>query len=561
MQALRTLERLRTEFGGDASARKRACLLALERSPLAGPGAVRRLHEALCFLRAYPDDAAVLEQVERALAAFARRADLGRHADALADTGIAGTVIRYPFFAETAFWLARRFPRGLHVDWKALEDEEEQRLLDRLELLLVHGEGSGLDELDLGLREWLARLAGREEADGAFLARRVAALEAGEFLKESYYDELGLTLELRPGPTTPARTHARLRLDALPLPFAFQRGPLRRERPDLTLVTERPPRVHELTGAEGARCIELAREAMVTRARDLDVFAYGDPHDVRLLECEDGLAFAAIGFRPERRLLLEAVYGFLTLKNGVPIGYVLNSALFGSAEVAFNVFDTFRGAEAAHVYGWVIACVHHLFAVDTFTIYPYQLGQDNDEAIESAAWWFYQKLGFRPRHSGAVALMKRELARMRKRPSHRSSRATLRRLADHNLYFSLARERREVIGELALGAVGLAISRLMAERFGSEREHGEEECQRLAAERFGLTSTAGWTDGERLAWRRWAPILGLLDGEENWSRAERRAAVEVVRAKGGRRESEFVQRFDAHAKLRAALLRLTTRRR
>jgi hypothetical protein len=32
-----------------------------------------------------------------------------------------------------------------------------------------------------------------------------------------------------------------------------------------------------------------------------------------------------------------------------------------------------------------------------------------------------------------------------------------------------------------------------------------------------------------------------------------------VRAKGGRRESEFVKRFDGHRKLRAAVLRLSER--
>jgi hypothetical protein len=554
MRELRGLERLRMEFGGDAAGRKLACLAALERATLRSAGAVRRLHEALCFLRAYPDDAAVLARAERMLAAFARRADLRRHADELADSGIAGTAIRYPFFAETAFWLARRFPRELHVDWEILEEEQEQRLLDRLDPLLVYAESSGLDELDLGLRAWLARLAGPREADGAFLARRCAALEAEPFLKESYYEEVGLPLELRPGPGTPARTHAKLRIARLQ--FAFQRASLSRPRPDLAAAVRREPRVRELSPAEGARCIELAREAMVTRSRDLDVFAYGDPRDVRLLECEDGLAFAAIGFRPERRLLLEAVYGFLTLKNGVPIGYVLNSALLGSAEVAFNVFETFRGAEAAHVYGWVLACVRHLFAVDTFTIYPYQLGQANDEAIASGAWWFYQRLGFRPRDRATLALMNRELARKRVNPDHRSSPATLRKLADHNLYHSMGRPRRHVIGEVRLGAVGLAVSKLMAERFGADRERGEQECERLAARRFGLASSARWTPGERMAWRRWAPILVLLPGIEAWSRAERRAALDVVRAKGGRRESEFARRFDAHGKLRAELLRL-----
>jgi len=47
--------------------------------------------------------------------------------------------------------------------------------------------------------------------------------------------------------------------------------------------------------------------------------------------------------------LLESVYGFLTLKNGIPIGYVLVSALFGSSEIAYNVFETYRGGEAGAV--------------------------------------------------------------------------------------------------------------------------------------------------------------------------------------------------------------------
>ncbi len=111
---------------------------------------------------------------------------------------------------------------------------------------------------------------------------------------------------------------------------------------------------------------------------------------------------------PERRLLLESVYGFLTLKNGVPVGYVLVSALFGSSEIAYNVFETFRGGESGRIYGKVLALTRQLFGPDVFTIFPYQLGgYGNPEALESGAWWFYQKLGFRPRAPHVVALMER----------------------------------------------------------------------------------------------------------------------------------------------------------
>jgi hypothetical protein len=109
-------------------------------------------------------------------------------------------------------------------------------------------------------------------------------------------------------------------------------------------------------------------------AADLDAFSYASVDDVRLCDLNDGFTLAVLGVVPERRLLLESMHGALTMKNGVPIGYVLFSSLFEWTEVAFNVFDTFRGAEAAHVLSRVLAVGHRLFGARTFSIDPYQLG-------------------------------------------------------------------------------------------------------------------------------------------------------------------------------------------
>jgi hypothetical protein len=65
--------------------------------------------------------------------------------------------------------------------------------------------------------------------------------------------------------------------------------------------------------------------------------------------------------------------------------------------------------------------------------------------------------------------------------------------------------------------------------------------------------------GERLAWERWSPLVLVLPGVSGWSAGVKKALVEVVRAKGGRRESEFVRRFDRHRRLREALRRLAVR--
>ena len=48
----------------------------------------------------------------------------------------------------------------------------------------------------------------------------------------------------------------------------------------------------------------------------------------------------------------------------------------------------------------------------------------------------------------------------------------------------------------------------------------------------------------------------ILPGVERWSGTDKRALVKVIRAKGGRRESDFVRRFDGHRRLRRAVLQL-----
>ncbi len=548
-RVLAKLEASRWSFGPAAASTRRAALQQMLRAKLGSATLVARLHEVLLAARAYPDDPALLAIVERALAGFGRRRDVRALRASLTDSGIAGCDIRFPFFAPTARRLAARWPRALEIDWPELDDANA--LEAWLPMLAHEGEVPGLDEYDYGLRGWLARLKAPGEADGAFMARGLAArLEQDEAVFERVHDGLAIPYRLRGDATTPSRTHARWPAHHV----HFQREPFA-GRPDLA-ASPPPHSIRALSAPEGERALALAMECMVTRSRDLDVFSWGDARDVRHVDCGDGLAFLMIGARPERRLLLESVYGFLTLKNGVPVGYVLTSALYRSAELAFNVFDTFRGAEAGPVYGKVVGMTRALFGADTFTIPPYQLGDGNDEAIESGAWWFYQKLGFRPHARAARTLMQRELARMHRAPGYRSGPAVLRKLARANLYCSLGPVRRDVLGELPFASAGLAVTQLIANKFAGNRARAAEVCDRDAQRLLGVRALAGWSADERHAWSRWAPLVTLLPGVSRWSVAERSALAEVIRAKGGQREDAFVRAFDAHPKLGMALATL-----
>lgn len=544
------LERIRDHFGGSAAAQKLELLDALAGRGLPDASRVAQFHDTLTFLRAYPDDEDVLDRVEAMLDSFADRADLRRHRRALVDSGIAGTELQSEFYWPTALWLAERWPDRLSVDWKRFESASQ--LVGLLHLLVPYSETPGLDGFDFSAEEWSDRLKGPKETDAEFLVKRFRAMRADSFGRETLYDRLDIPIRLSPGPGTPSRTKARV-----PSRIHFQTRPLDRTRPDIAEAVRTPPRsVRPLSRREGRRLVDLAREAMVTRSRDLDAFAYADPGTVRMVDCGDGLQFACMGPHPERRLMFEAVHGFLTLKNGVPIGYVLLSAIFRSVEVAYNVFETYRGGEAARVYGHVLAMARHLFRAETFAVSPYQLGYDNEEGLKSGAWWFYYKLGFRPDDPGVKRLVRRELARVKKAPRHRSSVATLEKLSSEYLFLDLAGRNEASIGRLDLGTVGLGISRYLARRFGADRERGIRTCAEEAAALVGLGSFGRLPRGERIAWDRWAPLVCMIPGIRRWSAKERRDLARVVRAKGGIYESDFVLRFDRHEKLGRAVRRL-----
>ena len=233
---LADLERGRLDFGAAAADRKLRLLKTLSRTRLGSARAVRRLHEQLCVLRAYPDNAQVLAAVCVLLERFAVRADLRAHRAALADSGIAGTDIRYRFFAGQAQWLATHWPGQLRLDRS--DAEAEARIATALPTLLTRAEASALAELKLPGYDALDRLRGAETSDAVFLLQRIAAMPGDGFTREAFSDAVDASYLLTPGPGTPSRSTAHFA--AAPVVWRSQAPP--RRRPDLRAELARPPR-------------------------------------------------------------------------------------------------------------------------------------------------------------------------------------------------------------------------------------------------------------------------------------------------------------------------------
>jgi hypothetical protein len=541
---LTALERWREQFTPDMAARKQAALRELARTTLRTSEQVRRLHEVLCFMRAHADDAGVLRQVEQLLNDFARRRDLRTHRDALAHSGIAGTMMGYPFFYPTAHWLSRNWPDALLLDRSdAIAEESIAKSLPALMGML---ENHALRESHLPGYKALDAMRGRR-TDATFLLDRIAAMPGDGFTREAFYDLINPSCELQPTHGTPTRTTAAYGK----APRAWQTSPLRHQRPDLRSEILRAPRtIRRAPSGEAQTLIGLAREAMVTRCRDLDAFAYGNEDDVWLCDDGNGLAFVLVGMRPERRTALPAIYGGLTLKNGVPIGYHQADFLGRSAAVSFNTFETFRGGESAITFARLLATLHAFGGVSSFTVEPYQLGQGNDEGIESGAWWFYFKFGFRPRARAATQRAAAEARRQTAKPGYRSSPETLRRLAEHHLFLDL--DPRKPAPLLLPTRIGLHVAATLARLAPDSRSAAADYADMAARSACGLDSLRGFAPAERVAWTRLAPLFAALP-MSGWRDSDRAALVSLARAKGARSERTYVRRSAGFALLEGAL--------
>jgi len=398
-----------------------------------------RYHEELLFLRAYPPSAAVVREVEEELRNFANRVaaldvDLAplQHPEV---SGIAGTSVTDTFSFYIVRWLLERHATEVAIDWEWFEDEN--RLAETWPRFIPLLEEDTFVEANIPYREWLeAARRGRPELP--WLMERFNALPKSDKERAELYDSQQLYVRWtfdyeasRTGMRLPPRR-----------PF-YHRGPLIQRRDvDLAKAMVQPVKLTKVSEQEGERALDMAREASTIRYRELYGFTHGDPTHVYHVELGRGVELFLAGLPPDKRLPLRAYHAAMIYKNGVPVGYFEGLSLCERMESGFNLYYTFRDGETAWLYARTLNVMHQFAGVTAFALDPYQIGHENEEGIESGAFWFYRKLGFRPTSKEVLQLALKEEEKLRTREGYRTPAATLRQLAASPMIFELDDKRR-----------------------------------------------------------------------------------------------------------------------
>jgi hypothetical protein len=259
------------------------------------------------------------------------------------------------------------------------------------------------------------------------------------------------------------------------------------------------------------------------------------------------------GLPPERRLPLRAYQAGFTLKNGVPINYIEGISLFEWMEIGFNTFYAYRDGETAWIYAQALRLLHQILGVTTISVYPYQLGKGNDEALQSGAFWFYRKLGFRPMRPELAGLTRKEERKIAANPSYRTPLRTLRRLSEGHVVYEMPASQPGAWDRFQMRNLGFAVQRRMAEQFDGNANKIRQASKDWVARALSVHPTR-WLSGESKAFENYALVLAFFSDLASWPEDEKRALVRIVRAKASLSEPKYAQLLRSHLRLRSRML-------
>src|SRR5271170_7643919 len=574
------------------------------------PHQLVHFHEALLFLRAFPHGPSEIPRVENLLNTFHQHIEKLRAANAemsvfddFDTSGIAGTTMQDTLSFDVAKWLTSRIPRNIEIAWNDYWDDyqaERARGNTWPRFIPLLEEDADV-EANIPWSTWIDAARGRQNAL-PWLLNQFAKLPLPARQQSELYDSLRLPLRWKLENLKLSRT----RNWTTPRRFYFHQSALiQRSEVNLAEQLSKPaPKLEKLSAAAGEKVMQSIREVMVVRYRELYGTTLGDPRSVVRADLGRGVVMHFWGLPPTRRLPLRAYIAGYTLKNGVPINYVEAIGLCEWIEVGFNTFYTYRQGETAWIYAQALRCLRTLTKATCISIYPYQIGQNNDEAIDSGAFWFYRKLGFRPGRPDLQRLCEREEKSIAANAKYRTPPRTLKRLAEAHMFYDLretmnpslatqkvnqprsgARMQPRACPELVEGAqalgnevndhrapkgrknnsgpwdtfstrnLGLRINQRMAREFSGESQKIRQASTATVTQALNLNPSR-WTPAQKQSLENWSLVLSEIPNLTRWTSEEKHQLVKIIRTKSASTEMPYLRQSQHHPRLRSELLRL-----
>lgn len=299
-----------------------------------------------------------------------------------------------------------------------------------------------------------------------YIINELSRLDSTPFIKDHYVRGLALFVDITPKNKWLSKAHNRIEI-----PEYFFHSEMIKHFDVRDLLNRKIPDAAVLSEPEKQKLIRVIRNAMVMTERETDPITYMKEDSLRLYYLERGVSVALYGMTPDRQLPMESYIGYTLFKNGYPAAYAGGWVFGWRSDYGLNIFDQFRGGESAYMVTQVLRVYRQLFHVNYFLVEPSQFGLDGKEGIETGVFWFYYKLGFRPVDLRLRQLAKNEYEKIKSTKGYRSSRETLIKFTDSNIFLMLGKRVQPGVYDITN-----KVNNMIIKKFRSNSRQAEQVC-------------------------------------------------------------------------------------
>jgi hypothetical protein len=440
------------------------------------------------------------------------------------ETGMAHTSVTVPPSLNGCEWLIDTLGKAVAPVW---DSELIEKIGPQLSLFALPSEMDGLTNNNFDALDWMRIKAGDEKNKQPHLLLKwliisIKTAFPDQQQQDQFWEQLSVSTLVKLNEQGLSRT---LNFLETQNPF-IQNSSLIRSIDVQSYINQSDCVISQPNALRSNAVINSGRAALLARGRETDPVTYAEK--ITEVNVGRGLTVYLFTMRPERRLPLENYTGFVAYRNGVPVGYG-GGWIFGfRCEIGVNIFETFRGGENYLLFAGIMKAYNAVFNVKRFSVAPYQFGEDNHEGIQTGAYWFYYKLGFRSANKEIAAIAEKEVLKMKKNKNYRSSEKTLLKFTESPLYFNNGQN----YSITEPNVLGICISRWITSKFSGDHKAALNYSINYISNKLPAGFAKKWRKEEKQSFKSLAPLIAMTQCLDTMNEQAAIEIAEMMRQKG-----------------------------
>ncbi|MBL7923167.1 MAG: hypothetical protein JNL88_03115 [Bacteroidia bacterium] len=551
------LTHLRSSFEPAHLKLKERLLLQLQDSPIERPATLFALHECLLFLLAHPHSAAFAGMTQTLLdkvcGGIRKHIRTSGKEGLFEHSGLGGTHVVACFSFELLQWLLSKFPGKIAFDsFGATEEQVSATLLPLLPWPLREHFSEGEHHSST---HWMDESVSPDRYKQLqFIVALYEHAGMPQALRNRYFDQLEIFVDVDLE-ALPGRSEIRGRKRAL----YFHREPLLRKADPALILAEKLPPAVPMKEKEKEQLLQSIRWQLLCLYRETDPASYADLNDLEVYDAGRGMDIVLLGMDAPHRHPLDTYIGFMAFKNRLPYAYGGAWMLGKMAKIGINVFPSYRGGESAWFFAQLMRVYKQVFQPEYFVAEPYQVGRHNPEGIETGAFWFYYRLGFRPVQKKLRDLAAKEYSRLQADRQYKSSHRFLEKLVEDEMVLVTDGGSALPEGKYDTSALSGALTKYIRQRYkGDAQKALRESVSALCA---GLRiSNEGVYRNLLPGLEKIALYLQAGGGIGKWNSSEKQDLLNMIAEKALGRDSSYAKAFARHERLGTLLGKLAAKK-